>query len=70
MKTSSPVPNKNSASPHIFLQNLMKDKKIDFGTIRAKMVKEAVEGADEWKTVKDIPRLKMFDLIERMQKKK
>ena len=70
VKTSSPVPNKNSASPHIFLQNLMKDKKIDFGTIRAKMVKEAVEGADEWKTVKDIPRLKMFELIERMQKKK
>ena len=48
----------------------MKDKKIDFGTIRAKMVKEAVEGVDEWKTVKDIPRLKMFELIERMQKKK
>jgi len=48
----------------------MKEKNIDFGAIKAKMIKESVKGAVEWNSVKDIPRLKMFELIERMQKKK
>ena len=47
----------------------MKEKKINFSTIKDKMVKEAVEGADAWGTIKDIPRIKMFEIIERMQKK-
>ena len=37
---------------------------------KTKMIKEGVKGAEEWDSVKDIPRLKMFELIERMQKKK
>lgn len=69
-KISTPSPNKNSASPDIYLSNLMKEKKIDFKTIKDKMTKESVDGAADWKTVKDIPRVKMFEIIERMQKKK
>ena len=69
VKISKPIPSKNSASPDIFLTNLMKDKKIDFATIQNKMVKESVDGASEWKSVKDIPRIKMFEIIERIQKK-
>ena len=69
-KISTPSPNKNSASPDIYLSNLMKEKKIDFKTIKDKMTKESVDGAAVWKTVKDIPRVKMFEIIERMQKKK
>ena len=45
------------------------NKKIDFATIQSKMVKESVDGASEWKSVKDIPRIKMFEIIERIQKK-
>lgn len=70
VKISKPSPNVNAASPDIFLSTLMKEKNIDFGAIKAKMVKESVKGAVEWNSVKDIPRLKMFELIERMQKKK
>jgi hypothetical protein len=28
-----------------------------------------VDGADGWGSIKDIPRIKMFEIIERMQKK-
>jgi hypothetical protein len=69
-KTSIPKPNTNAASPDLFLKNLMKEKKIEFATIRGKMVEEGVDGADSWNTVKDIPRLKMFEIVERIQKKK
>tara|TARA_R110002020_G_scaffold2759_1_gene12956 strand:- start:2 stop:715 length:714 start_codon:yes stop_codon:yes gene_type:complete len=69
VKTSKPNPNTNSASPHIYLTNLMKEKKINFSSIKDKMVKEAVAGADGWGSIKDIPRIKMFEIIERMQKK-
>ena len=70
VKISVPKPNSNAASPDLFLKNLMKEKKIDFTVIREKMVKEDVKGASEWESVKDIPRLKMFEIIERMQKKR
>tara|TARA_Y100001973_G_C5177086_1_gene322593 strand:+ start:56 stop:772 length:717 start_codon:yes stop_codon:yes gene_type:complete len=70
VKISAPAPNSNAASPHLFLKNLMKEKKIDFTVIKEKMVKEEVKGASEWESVRDIPRLKMFEIIERMQKKR
>jgi hypothetical protein len=69
VKISKPSSNKNAASPHIYLSTLMKEKKVSFSSIKDKMVKEAVSGADGWGSVKDIPRIKMFEIIERMQKK-
>ena len=69
-KISVPKPNSNAASPDLFLKNLMKEKKIDFMSIKDKMVQEGADGADDWNTVKAIPRLKMFEIIERIQKKK
>ena len=70
VKTSKPTPSVNSASPHIFLAKLMKEKKIEFTAIKTRMVEEQIDGASDWGTVKDIPRLKMFEIIERLQKKK
>ena len=69
VKTSAPTPSSNAASPDLFLKNLMKEKKITFDTLKIKMVTEKVDGAESWATTKDIPRLKMFEIIERMQKK-
>jgi len=69
VKISKPSPSKNSASPDIYLTNLMKEKNINFSNIKDKMVKEAVDGATDWGSVKDIPRIKMFEIIERIQKK-
>jgi hypothetical protein len=48
----------------------MKEKKIDFTAIKSRMMEEQIDGASDWDTVKDIPRLKMFEIIERLQKKK
>jgi len=70
VKISTPSPTSNAASPDLFLKKLMKEKKVSFTDIKAKMVTEKVDGADGWDSVKDIPRLKMFEIIERMQKKK
>ncbi len=70
VKISKPSPSVNSASPDIMLSTLMKEKGINFEAIKAKMIKEAVEGAGKWNSVKDIPRLQMFTLMERIQKKK
>ena len=69
VKISTPAPSSNAASPDLFLKNLMKEKKITFESIKGKMVNEKVDGADAWSSIKDIPRLKMFEIIERMQKK-
>ena len=69
VKISTPSPTTNAAAPDLFLKNLMKEKKINFTDIKAKMVNEKVDGADDWSSIKDIPRLKMFEIIERMQKK-
>ena len=69
VKISTPAPSSNAASPDLFLKNLMKEKKITFESIKGKMVNEKVDGADAWGSIKDIPRLKMFEIIERMQKK-
>ena len=70
VKTSKPTPSVNTASPDIFLAKLMKEKQIEFESIKARMVKEEINGASDWNTLKDIPRLKMFEIIERLQKKK
>lgn len=70
VKTSKPTPSVNTASPHIFLAKLMKEKNMEFESIKNRMVKEEIKGASDWNTLKDIPRLKMFEIIERLQKKK
>jgi len=69
VKISTPTSSSNAASPDLFLKNLMKEKKITFDTLKVKMVNEKVDGSDSWGSIKDIPRLKMFEIIERMQKK-
>tara|TARA_R110002012_G_scaffold311308_1_gene520731 strand:- start:500 stop:1213 length:714 start_codon:yes stop_codon:yes gene_type:complete len=70
VKISKPSPSINSASPEKFLTSLMKEKKIEFLAIKTKMIKEQITGASDWEAVKDIPRLKMFEIIERIQKTK
>ena len=39
VKISKPSPNVNAASPDIFLSTLMKEKEVDFGAIKTKMIK-------------------------------
>ena len=48
----------------------MKDKGVTFEQIKGKLVKEKYEDAEELKSVNDLPKFKMFELVERLKKVK
>ena len=48
----------------------MKDKGVTFEQIKQKLVKEGYEDADKLQTVSDLPKFKMFELVERLKKVK
>jgi hypothetical protein len=58
------------ASPVALLEQLMDAKKVSFEEIKAKLVAEKVEGAEDLKSVHDIKKVAVFSLIERLKKKK
>ena len=52
------------------LEKLMSDKNVSFEMIKSKLVKEGVKGASEFHLVSDLPSDIVFDMIERLKKKK
>jgi len=61
--------NEPSASdPKTLLGNVMTSKKVSFEYLKKKMIEEKCEGADSWTCVDDIPKLKIFELINRLSK--
>ena len=58
----------NQASPISLLKNVMKDKGISFDKLKSKLTNENYEKADEINTLEDIPKVKIFELIERIKK--
>lgn len=74
-EVSSMAPNESAVplpptSAAALLENLMMDKNVSFETIKAKLVTELVDGASNFNSVSDIPKVKIFELIERLRKKK
>ena len=59
-----------SFDPKEHLSALMSQRGISFDKLRAKLVKEAYEKADTFNSVKDIPNIKIFELIDRIQNSK
>ncbi|NBP14249.1 hypothetical protein EBU95_07595 [bacterium] len=55
----------NPTSPYNLLDKLMKEKSITFGTLKAKLIKENIENIS---SIQDIPKSKIFELIERIKK--
>lgn len=55
----------NPTSPYNLLDKLMKDKGINFSTLKAKLIKENIENIS---SIQDIPKSKIFELIERIKK--
>lgn len=51
------------------LEELMAVKKVTFEQVKEKLIKEGIEGAADFTSVSDIPKIKMFELIERLKKK-
>jgi hypothetical protein len=57
-------------SPIASLEAIMKEKNVSFGTVKDKLILEKCEGAEEFTSVSDIPPLKIFEILERLKRKK
>ena len=56
------------SDPYNVLENVMKDKGVTFDQIKSKLIKEGYEDAENLKSVSDLPKFKMFELVERLKK--
>ena len=65
----SPLDQTGSPSnPKYLLKEVMKDRGITFDSVKKKLVKEKFDGAATLQDVDDIPKSKIFELIERIKK--
>lgn len=60
----------NPTSPQILLEKVMKEKNVSFDSLKERLVKEKFDGAETINNVQDIPKSKIFELIERIKKVK
>jgi hypothetical protein len=60
----------NLTDPVSILEGLMAKKGVSFEKIKEKLVKEEVKNAADFNYLNQIPRLKIFELIERLKKAK
>jgi hypothetical protein len=58
----------NPMNPTVLLEKIMQDKGISFDTLKKKLIKEKFDGADNFNSIKDVPKSKVFELIERIKK--
>lgn len=58
----------NPTDPSVILNKLMTDKGIEFGKLKKKLINEDYEKAEKMSKVEDLPKIKIFELIERLQK--
>jgi len=58
----------NPTSPHTLLDKVMKHKSISFEQLKKKLIKENFENAEGINELSDIPKAKIFELIERIKK--
>lgn len=60
----------NIFEPSAILEKVMKEKNLSFSKVKEKLIKENYTGAENFTSVLDIPKIKIFELIERIQKMK
>ena len=58
----------NSSDPRHLLSNVMKEKSVSFELVKKKLIKEKFENAEHFSAIEDIPKYKIFELIERLKK--
>ena len=56
-------------SPDSFLLTILKENNISFEQVKTKLIEENNAEAKKWSSVKDIPHLTAFEIIDRIQKK-
>jgi len=58
----------NTTTPQGILSSLMKEKGLSFDVVKNKLIKENYDDAADINAITDIPKAKIFELIERMKK--
>jgi len=58
----------NATSPSYTLKGVMKEKGVSFEIVKKKLVNEGFGGSEDFESIDDIPKRKIFELIERLKK--
>jgi len=58
----------NPMNPTILLEKIMHEKGILFDSLKKKLIKEKFDGAENFNSIKDVPKSKVFELIERIKR--
>jgi predicted transcriptional regulator len=58
----------NPLSPTAVLSNLMREKGISFDDVKRRLIKDKLDKADEMTSLAEIPKPKIFELIDRIKK--
>jgi len=59
----------NATDPYSILSSLMRSKNVSFSSIKTKLKKEGLLEAEDYDSVKDISRDKVFELVGRLKRK-
>lgn len=65
---SSSISREALADPRVRLEKIMSEKGVSFSVLKKKLIDEKIDGADLFESIQDVPRLQVFELIERLQK--
>jgi hypothetical protein len=60
----------NKSDPYNILDSVMKEKGVTFSHIKTKLIKEGYENAEGLESVSELPKFKIFELVERLKKVK
>jgi len=64
----SNIGQENPTSPQSLLEKTMKDKGISFEQLKNKLIKEKFDNAENLTSISDIPKVKIFELLDRIKK--
>ena len=63
----SSISQENPTSPHVLLEKIMKDKSVSLEALKKKLIKEKFDNAENIGSIQDIPKVKIFELIEKLK---
>ena len=60
--------NENPTSPQSLLEKVMKEKNVNFEALKKRLIKDKFDNAANLNSISDIPKVKLFELIDRIKK--
>ena len=61
-------PQENLTDPKSILSSLMAEKGVSFENLKGRLIKESYEGAEDLASIDALPKIKVFELIQRLKK--